>query len=86
MEWRKVKRRFGPSSMHLYLGNFHVATVCYDSLLRDDSLKYRCGIHMPGIKDKFTNSKHASEEVAMEFAQAVVNKWIKSAGLSFSSE
>lgn len=86
MEWRKVERRFGPNSMRLYLGSFHVATVCCDSFSGDGSGKYQCGIHMPGMKDKFTNSKHASEEAAMEFAQAVIMKWIDSAGLSFSPE
>ena len=86
MEWRKREQRYGPHSMHLFLGKFHVATVAYSSSSKDASEKYRCGIHMPGMKDKFTNSKHASEAEAMEFAQAVVNKWIKSAGLSVSSK
>lgn len=83
MEWRKAEHKYGPRSMRLYLGEFHVATVTLSSYSRAEDDKYSCGIHLPGMKDKFTNSKHQSEAIAMEFAQDIVKRWINSAGLTF---
>ena len=86
MEWRKVKRNYGPNKTLLYLGKFHVATVSFSSYSRTEDDKYGCEIHLPGMKDKFTNSKHPSESDAMKFAQDVVSRWIDSAGLCVSSQ
>ena len=86
MEWRKREQRYGPHSMRLFLGKFHVATVTYNSSSKDASEKYRCEVHMPGMKDKFTNSKYPSESEAMKFAQDIVSRWIDSAGLCVSSQ
>lgn len=83
MEWRKLKHKYGPHSNRLYLGKFHVATVTLSSYSRTEDDKYSCGIHLPGMKDLFTNSKHRSEEVAMEFAHDVVERWVGDAGLNF---
>lgn len=82
MEWRKVEHKYGPDSNKLYLGKMHVATVNHASYSRSEGYKHACYILLPGMKDKFTNSMHDSEVIAMEFAESIVTRWVDSAGLA----
>lgn len=85
MEWKTINNRYGPHTMRLFLGRFHIATVSCNSASKDVNEKYRCEIHLPGMRDNFTNSKHSTECEAMEFAQVITRKWIELAGLNASS-
>lgn len=82
MNWRKVEPKYGPHIMRLFLGKLHVATVSSNSASITGDDKYRCCVHLPGMRDEVTNTKHKTESEAMDFAQSISAKWIQLAGLS----
>lgn len=82
MDWRKVEPKYGPHIMKLFLGKLHVATVSRNLASREVSDKYRGEVHLPGMRGEVTNTKHKTESEAMAFAECIVGKWIRLAGLS----
>lgn len=82
MDWNKVESKYGPHVMKLKIGKIHVATVSYNSVSRNTDEKYRCCVHLPGMRKEVTSTKHKTEDEAMRFAQTIVIKWILLAGLT----
>lgn len=84
MQWKEIKQRYGSNSQGLYLNKIRVATVAWDhGQSKNSPTSHRLDVHLPGMKDHFTTSRHTSEKEAMLYAETVVKKWVNAAGLEF---
>lgn len=84
MEWKRIKQRYGTDPYYLYLNKLHVVTVAWDLFRSKTSeTSYRVDVHLPGMRDNFTTSRHTSEQAAKDYAEEVVKRWVDAAGLEF---
>lgn len=84
MEWKEINQRYGTNPHYLFLNKLHVATVAWDyGQSKTTTLSHRADVHLPGMKEKYSVSRHSGIDEAKEYAEKIVKKWVGAAGLEF---
>lgn len=83
LKWEVNKAEYSNAKI-LYLGNFAVGTVFWDSINPPKDLHYGIKCSLPGVKSRFENK--ATEEEAKERLEFVVKYWIRNAGLQIKGD
>ncbi|ELK5289440.1 hypothetical protein Q6670_004109 [Salmonella enterica] len=84
MEWKQEPGGWGAMIDVLYLGKWRVGSVAYDcGTGKSFEKKHAAHSQMPGHKSLLGH--YASSAEAKERVELAVNRWIKAAGLDFTT-